>query len=262
LLRTSEFCVWPIMNITSSQSYNLNKYWNYQGNIFLSTTGITGDTLYGKYMNPPINTTTSDINAEDNFFFVQQMAFKGADLPSISYHAMDETPFSEGIRITRPFFNYKQYFQMKYFPYFVVKKSFDLENDMDLIDNAQGIRVTKPFQLNTLEFLPYTEIALLVLPTLQNNQNTRFDFKNDVVRGLSLKCSLSRRVRGKSQYLFLEQGNRGIINFMPLNLASFFDFAIYYPPNKTDLILQTTLFRQIDETGASTNGMTIYMLFK
>lgn len=257
-VRTCEMGIWPIMNLTSFFDYDLSEYWRLSPTVSLADTGISGNTLSGNYMAPSLDSNVLSAITETLLY---NTAYTQAtvDTNKIYYHAVDENPFTDGVRITRPFFNYKQYFQMKNFPYFMIKKSFDLVNDMDYIDNTRGLMITKKFRLTTIQFTQYTEISCFVLPTYTNTTYADADKRS---RGIAIKCSLSQRRRGIFPYLFLEQGGRPQFTWDKFNLASEFDFAIYYPPNKTDIKTQTTVYRNVTSQGITTNIMDIYLLFK
>jgi len=257
-VRTCEMGIWPIMNLTSFFDYDLSQYWRSSSTVTLASTGISGDTLAGNYMQPSLVSNILDAITET---LIYNTALTQATVSSsvLYYHAVDENPFTEGVRITRGFFNYKQYFQMKNFPYYMIKKSFDLVTDMDYISPSEGFRQTVLFQLNTIQFTQYKEITCIVLPSYAN---TTYSDANLLSRGIAIKCSLSRRRRGIRPYLFLEQGGKSFFTWEHFELASTFDFGIYYPPNKSNARTQTTLFRNVDSRGNLQDRMDIYLLFK
>ena len=177
---------------------------------------------------------------------------------------IDEIPFVEGVRIMRQYFDYKNYFQMRHFPIFTVRKTFKLDEDLDFYDKEQGLLVTKEFQINSLLFNDFSLMSCFILPDYSLNYS---DTSNSGKKfGLAIKCSMTATNRTEKNYLFFEQGGKIQLNWEEFRLGDLFTFAVFFPPNTdyeyNNTNITNTLARTNDPGWFKSTKMTIYMLFK
>ena len=170
-----------------------------------------------------------------------------------STHTIDDKPFSLGMRMKQNGFNYRNYFQFRHFPKYILKKTFSLT--VSPTEKLPAILTTPTFQLNSLLVKNYSLVSCFMLPDLSRDALSVGTKGPPQDRGLCVKCSLSKPLRGQSQYLFLETGNYYIMDYQKFQNASTFNFEIFCPQV---LPAQSTLFREINNT----TNITIFLIFK
>jgi len=104
--------------------------------------------------------------------------------------------------------------------------------------------------LNSLLVKNYNQVACFLLPCYSKDL-----IENGSRRGISIKCSLAKTIRGIGQFLYLERGKSFDINFQKFINASTFNFEIYCPQV---IASSSTLYRNIN----SSRFVSIYLIFK
>lgn len=197
---------------------------------------------------PLKNTDTVDYNFYELLEPQLETNFENFEKSKTTSHAIDDKPFSLGIRMMRNSFNYKNYFQFRHFPKLILKKTFELPYGMS--DILPSVITTETFNLNSLLVKNYNQVACFLLPCYSKDL-----IENGSRRGISIKCSLAKTIRGIGQFLYLERGKSFDINFQKFINASTFNFEIYCPQV---IASSSTLYRNIN----SSRFVSIYLIFK
>ena len=236
------------INLNSYDSYSLkssSSFWE-TANVetdFIQTTINESDNLSG---NPISNTNTVDQNFSEILAIQSDYNFVNTD--DITSHAIDDQPFSLGIRMSQNSFDYKSYFQFRHFPKLILKKTFNLDYaPTDILP----FKITSPtFNLNSLQVQNYNQISCFLLPCNSTDKNTQ-----GKSRGISIKCSLAKTIRGIGQFLYLERGKDYNMNFQKFINSSTFFFEIFCPQVVAE---NSTLFRTINNS----LEISIFLIFK
>jgi hypothetical protein len=158
----------------------------------------------------------------------------------------------------RASFDYMQYYKFKTFPTFILKKSWTIDFDKDTV--LPSVYTSPSFNINSPIFSNFSQVACMVLPDYSLQQGGNLDdYNTKRSRGLAIKTSFSRQVRGQRNYVYLECGNKFFVNFTPMINSFDFVVQIYLPQVKAKY---STLFRESNPINNFSTTFTVYMYFK
>ena len=219
---------------------------------FVKTTIKNSKDIFDQIMNPdePVDITTKRIL---EMAFLNN--FQSRDTIKFITHAVDDKPFSLGMRMLQSGFDYKNYFQARHFPKLILKKTFRI--DVDPTKNLPAVITSPIFNLNSLQVKDYHEVSCFLLPDLSSDSGLppAPAIPRGKFRGLALKCSLAKTIRGEGQYLFFETGKSYIMNYQRFINSSSFFIEIFCPQV---LPVESTLFRTIN----TSRNFTFFLFFK
>ena len=232
---------------------------------------LQSDLFQNKFCVPQTNTFLPDITSTTSNSGKILNYGNETELNLLS-HSFDNKPFSSGMRMLKRSFNYKQYFRMRHWPSYVLKKVINLRTEVEW-NNEKGYGKTKNYNLNSLIFQEFGTMSITMLPDYCWNDTATsevdgYDIGSYKNRGLGIKCSLTRRVRGIRQYSYLERGNKSFTIKHPYYNASQFFFEIYFDSagaSDESREKRTTVARQLkdgnDPKEPDYETMSIYILF-